>query len=220
MTHRSTVFTNALFVTTCLVFGCSKTGTFGCNPGDSDASGTGPSAKTEGVPTVDSDLPGVYAISRYQGSQGACDQLADIPSPPAYLVLYGFTRDQDTDDVRLGGAFCNDVGRCRALASEAGEPAIGYSFISGDDATGWQGWAISGTAPENDQCGADVQSHQLTMEIAQAVRIETKTVRTVFPPVVDGEVATCHNKDAIASVNDDLVCKSLLRLEATREAGL
>lgn len=219
MTHRSAVFTQALFVTMCLVLGCSKSGTFGCDRSDSSSVGGG--AKTEGVPTVDSKLPGVYRIGRYQGSQGACDQLMDIPSPPAYLVLYSFKPDKDADEVRLGGAFCDDVNHCRGLATEAAEPPIGYSFISGSDASGWQGWAISGTIPENDQCGADVQSHQLTVEPAgPAVRITTKTVRTVFPPIVDDEVATCHNKDAIASVNDDLECKALLVLEATLKAGL
>lgn len=219
MTHRSTVFTQALFVTMCLVLGCSKSGTFGCDRSDSSSVGGG--AKTEGVPTVDSKLPGVYRIGRYQGSQGACDQLMDIPSAPAYLVLYSFRPDKDADEVRLGGAFCDDLNHCRGVASEAAEPAVGYSFISGNDTAGWQGWAISGTSPENDQCGADVQSHQLTVETErQAVHIETKTVRTVFPPVVDGEVATCHNKDAITSVNDDLACKALLLLEATFEAGL
>jgi hypothetical protein len=219
MIHRSTVFTQVLFITICLVLGCSKSGTFGCN--GSDSSSAGGVAKTETVPKVDSTLPGVYRIGRYQGSQGACDQLIDIPGAPAYLVLYSFRPVKDADEVRLGGAFCNDVDHCRGVASEAAEPAIGYSFLSGSDASGWQGWGISGTGPEDEQCGADVQSHQLTAETeTQAVLIKTKTVRTVFPPMIDGGVATCSNKDAIASVNDDLPCKALLLLKATLEAGL
>lgn len=218
MTHRSTVFTQALLVTLCLVLGCSKSGPLGCNR--SDSSNVGGNARTEAVPTVDSKLPGVYRIGRYQSSQVACEQLMDIPGAPAYLVLYNFRPDKDADEVRLGGAYCNDVNHCRVVASEAAEPAVGYSFVSGSDATGWQGWAISATGPENDQCGADVQSHQLTAETAQkAVLIRTTTVHTVFPPILDGEVATCHNKDAITSVNDDLACKALLLLEATFEAG-
>lgn len=201
-----------------LVLGCSKSGAPGCNP--SERGRDSGSTATAAVETVDSQLPGVYEIERYQGSQDACDQLVDIPSAPTHLVLYGFRRDEDSDEVRLGGAFCDDVSQCRALASEAGEPAIGYSFIAGDDASGWEGWAISRTGSDNEQCGADVQSHQLTLEAAQAVRITTKTVHTVFPPVVEDQVATCHNKDAIKSVNDNLACQALLVLEASREADL
>jgi len=220
MSHRSTVFAQALFVTTFFVLGCSKGGSLGCSGNGSDGSSADQTAQTAGGAAVDSSLPGVYAITRYEGSVAACDQLAAIPSSPAYLVLYSFKPDRDTDEARLGGAFCDDVGQCRSLANEAAEPAIGYSFISGDDAEGWQGWAITGTGPEEEQCGADVQSHRLAMDTGAAVRIETKTVRTLFPPVVDGEIATCHNKDAIASVNDNLPCTSLVVLEATKETGL
>jgi hypothetical protein len=117
-------------------------------------------------------------------------------------------------------SFCGGVKLCQAVAGEAPEPAIGYSFISGDDASGWQGWAVTGTGPEDDQCSADVQGHSLRSKEKGAIRIETKTVHTVFPPIMEGELARCHNRDAIAAVKDDLACKSLLVLEATFEAGL
>jgi hypothetical protein len=171
---------------------------------------------------VDSDLPGVYQVTRYASTtDGGCDEeLADVVLIADYLVLYGFQRDPNSDEVRLGGAFCTDVSDCRQVANNAGEPGIGYSFIEGSDETGWRGWAVPRTGGANDQCEADVQAHTLTSTDAQSISIETKTLETVFPPTVDGNDATCSVADAIASLNDDTPCTQLMLVEATREANL
>jgi len=209
MTHRSILFTPALLFATCLVLGCSGKASQGCSGGSAEA------------PVSGAEPFGVYKIDRYQNSLGTCEQLVGVAEKPLYLVLYSFTPGDGTDAPRLGGAFCGDLDLCRSLAEEAPEPAVGYSFLNYDDAAGWQGWAISNTGPKNDQCKADVQSHVLTLMGPKAIRIETKTVETLFAPtVVEGETATCHNRDAIAAAKAELPCKALLVVEATQEAGL
>jgi len=217
MLQRTCLLKNTLFlVATCLVLGCSNGGSLGCGSSTkseaSESGGAGPKAA--------SDLLGVYKVDRYQGSQGGCDQLMDIAEASSHLVLYSFQPADGTGKARLGGAFCDDVNLCRALAQRAPEPAIGYSFIGGDDASGWTGWAVTGTGPVEQKCGAAVQSHVLTSPTKDAVRIETKTVDVVFAPVAEKDgVATCSNKHAIAVATRDLPCKSLLVLQATRDTG-
>ncbi len=218
MIQRTPFLKNALFLfATCLVLGCSNGGSLGC--GSSTKSETSESDGT--APKVASGLLGVYKVDSYQGSQGGCDQLTDIAETAGYVVLYSFQPTDGTGKARLGGAFCGDANLCRALAQRAPEPAIGYSFIGGDDASGWTGWAVTGTGPVEQKCGAAVQSHVLTSPTKDAVRIETKTVDVVFEPLTEEDgVATCSNKHAIAVATTDLPCKSLLVLQATRDAGL
>lgn len=230
MTHQSTSFTKALFLTACLVLGCSKGGATGCNgssesptdTGDSTAASSTSSSGTSGDgPTVDSRRLGVYKITGFQSSEGGCDQLTEVAKKPLYLALYSFRPNSNPDEARLGGSFCGDVGSCRAAARGAAEPAIGYSFVEGDDASGWRGWAIADVgATEDKQCRADVQSHALTSVAAKTIRIETRTVEAVFEPTVEEGLATCRHKDAISSATDDLPCKGLLVLEGELEVGL
>ena len=217
MPHGTSLLRNAsLFLATCLTLGCSNGGSLGCGSSTksetSESGGAGPKAA--------SGLLGVYKVDRYQGSQGGCDQLIDVSDRPGYLVLYVFQPNDGSSKARLGGAFCGDASLCRAVAAKASEPAVGYSFISGDDASGWQGWGVVGTGPVEDQCGATVQSHVLTSPTGPTIRIETTTVDAVYAPLVEEDVATCKNRDAIAAAKADLPCKSLLVLEATREGGL
>ena len=181
----------------------------GC--GDSEDSG----------PVVDSELPGVYRIDVYEGSQDGCEQPTDISGAPGYLVLYSFRPNDALDEARLGGTFCSSVEDCRAVAQAALEPTIGYSFWEGTDDTEWRGWAIASAGAANDQCRADVQAHVLTSLDTQSIDIETKTFETVFPPTMaEGNEATCRNADALAALEPDLPCKAILLLEGTREAGL
>jgi hypothetical protein len=195
-----------------LVLGCSGT-TGGC--GSSEGGHT---------PTVDSALLGVYDVDRYQGSQDGCDQASDLDPAPARLVLYSFLPNDNADEALLGGAFCGTVDECREVAKAAPEPTIGYTFRKGSDQAGWLGWAIASAGAAADQCRADVQAHQLTSTSAETIGIETKTFETVFKPFPpmpeEGSTVTCRNADALASLNPDLPCKSILVLEGTREAGL
>jgi hypothetical protein len=141
---------------------------------------------------------------------------------PSYLVLYPFYPNSAPDEARLGGTFCGSVEECRGLAEFAAEPSRGYSFIMGDDATGWTGFAIlsNGSIGETNRCRAEVQVHRLTVPGAEAISIETRTVETTYDAMVDGTSAACLNADALASLNDDLPCQAILLLEATHEAGL
>jgi hypothetical protein len=202
----------------CLILGCSNGGSAGC--GSSTKGGSISDGSRGSGAGLASDLLGVYRVHRYQGSQGGCEQLMALPEAPAYLVLYGFQPNYGSAKARLGGAFCGDPSLCRALAEKGSEPTIGYSFISGDDASGWHGWAIVDTGHDGDECRASVQSHTLKSTAERVLRIETKTVETVFAPLVEEEVATCKNRHALAAAKADLPCKALLVLEATREGGL
>jgi len=217
MSHRTSFRNASLFLATCLTLGCSNGGSLGCG-----SSTKSPSSDSTGGggPSLASGLLGVYRVDRYQGSQAGCDQLTDVPERPGYLVLYVFQPNDGGGEARLGGAFCGDARLCRALAEKASEPAVGYSFISGDDASGWQGWGVVGTGPVEDQCGATVQSHVLTSPTGPTIRIKTTTVDAVYAPLVEEDVATCKNRDAITAAKADLPCKSLLVLEATRDGDL
>lgn len=211
MRYRFTHLHRALFIATCLALGCTGSGTLGC--GSSDGNG-------KADPTVDSELPAIYQITSFRGNEDGCDQVADIPMAPTYLVLYPFFPNSAPNEARLGGTFCASVEECRGFAELAPEPSQGYSFIIGDDANGWTGFAILSNAPIGDtnQCQAEVQVHGLTG--AEAISIETRTVETTYPATVDGTTGSCLNADAIASINDDLPCQALLLVEATHEADL
>jgi hypothetical protein len=218
MPHGTSLLKNAsLFLATCLTLGCSNGGSLGCGSSTKSTHSDSTSAAELKVP---SGVLGVYKVDRYQSSQGGCDQLIDVSDRPGYLVLYIFQPNDGSSKARLGGAFCGDASLCRAIADKASEPAVGYSFISGDDASGWQGWGVVGTRPVEEQCGATVQSHVLTSPTGPTIRIETTTVDAVYAPLVEEDVATCKNRDAIAAAKGDLPCKALLVLEATREGGL
>jgi hypothetical protein len=206
-----------MYMAACLMLGCTGSGVSGCG-------------SSGGGPTVDSQLPGVYQIDRYQvtptddASQGdpdICDQLSDSDPQPAYLVLYSFRPNDDPDEAQLGGVFCSDVDQCREAAKQAPEPVLGYSFGAGDDASGWLGWGIQGSGQMADQCRVDVQVHTLTSPSAETIDIQTRTVRTVFPPSeMDGNDVTCRIADAIASLDDNLPCVGAFSLEATFAASL
>lgn len=202
MTRQSTYLLKALSLATCLAVGCVGDG---------------------GGLTVESELLGIYRVTNYQGSTLGCEQPEDIEPAPGFVVLYSFLPNDDPDEPLLGGIFCGSVELCRQAAQDAPEPQVGYSFIQGDDAAGWRGWAISSSGAANDQCRADVQAHVLTSTSASAINIETKTFATVF----DGEQATdgsgtltCRNAAALEALRDDPPCTQILVLDATFEAGI
>jgi hypothetical protein len=210
MNYPSLSLTKSLFLATCLALGCGDSG---------------------GAPTVNSQLPGVYQIDRFQITPSdeasledpdVCDQLSDSDPQPAFLVLYSFLPNDDLDEARLGGVFCADVDECRDVASRAPEPILGYSFRTGNDQNGWLGWGIQNSGLLNDQCKVDVQAHTLT-STADAIDIQTKTLQTVFDPRpedVDGTEVTCRIADAIDNLDDNLPCIGAFSLQATFAAGL
>ena len=201
----------SIFMMTSLIIGCSGSGMVGC--GDSGGDDV----------SIDSTLTGVYEVTSYRGSQSSCDDLTEIAPSPEYLVLYAFRPNDDPELTRLGGGFCANYEECEELASQAPEPTIGYSFLRGDDQSGWRGWGIQRSGGLNDQCTADVQAHTLSSGSADAIIIETRTLRTVFPPdsASEGSEATCLNADAIAALDDEPPppCVATLELRASREAS-
>jgi len=211
MTEKRNYLTKTIFFATCLGLGCTSSGTLGCG-----------SSSSEEAPTVDSNLPAVYQITSYQGDEDGCDEVADVPMAPPYLVLYAFHPNSAPNEARLGGTFCSSVEECRGIAEFAGEPSTGYSFITGDDETGWTGYAIlsNESVADTNQCQAEVQVHNLSVSSADEIGIETRTLETVYDAMVVDGTGTCSNADAIGSLNDDLPCQALLLLEATREAEL
>lgn len=214
MIRRRTCFTNTIFIATCLTLGCSSSGVLGCS-GSSSGGG-------EEIRTIDSNLPAVYQITSYQGSENGCEEVADVPFAPSYLALYAFRPLSAPDETRLGGIFCSGVDECRALADFGGEPSRGYSFLVGDDETGWTGYAIlsNESAGDTSQCRAEVQVHELSVSGEDELGIETRTVDTIYDATVLETSGSCRNAAAIASINDDLPCRAIILLEATREAEL
>jgi hypothetical protein len=210
MTRQTPYFTKTIFITTCLLVGCTGGGAAGCS-GDSGS---------EPPPTIDSSLLGVYAIDSYQGSplepvgEDSCEQLSDLDHLD-FLVLYSFRPNDKPDEARLGGFFCETVDSCEEGAALAPEPVVGYSFIEGNDDDGWRGFGIARGGPEGDQCRADVQIHLLSSD-GSTLNIITDTVRTIFPPIIDGDTATCRNSDALGSLTPELPCRSRFVLKATR----
>ncbi len=201
--------------------GCNGASGAGCG-----AKQTEPAAEPDAKPAarVDADadatkssLRGTYRITSYRGNDSGCEMLVDTIQAPSFVVVYPFTAS--SGDVRLGATFCGGADDCSRVASQAGEPAIGYSFLEGTDGDGWTGWGIVDTGATDEKCRAVVQTHRLTTTADDAVRIETKTVETLFEPAVDdaGE-QSCRNRDAIDSLTDDLECKAILVTEATRIA--
>jgi hypothetical protein len=216
MRYRPIFPKTTLFFTICLALGCSK---------KSDAPEVAETTEVAAVetetvvkPTLEYKLLGVYEVTQYQQSLDTCDKLVDIADAPSYLVVYHF-EPSDGSSMRLGGAFCGEPNLCRAIGTKAAEPGIGYSFIRGDDASGWRGWAIVETGSFEGKCSATVQAHTLSASAPDTIRVETKTVDVFFEPVSqEDDVATCSNKQAIAVANDAESCKSLLVLKARREA--
>lgn len=204
MTNPVNYFTKTIFLTTCLTLGCTSGGVMGCG------------SSTEPGPMIESALLGVYEVTSYQGSQTGCDPVSDITlGRPDFLVLYSFRPNDEPDVALLGGSFCRDVEECRTVAEEAPEPVVGYSFLSGGDEAGWNGWAIQSAGGANDQCRADVQAHVLTSTGNDTINVETQTFETVFPPMFEGSVATCRNADALAALDPSLPCKEIIILKGT-----
>ena len=216
MENKTVYLGKAIYIGAFLMLGCSSSGVLGCG------------SSAEG-PTVDSELLGVYQVDRYQvtpadsqDNPDVCNQLSDSDLQPAYFVLYAFRPVDDPEESLLGGVFCNDVDRCREVAREAPEPTLGYSFLSGNDQSGWLGWGIQDQAVSTDQCRVDVQAHTLT-STAETIDIQTRTLRTEFEPRpedIDGNNITCRIADAIAFLDDNLPCVGAFSLEATFEASL
>ena len=176
-----------------------------------------------GVVEVDTELTGVYRIDRYVGNQDGCDDPASALAPDDFLVLYGFHPPTNLDDVFLGGNFCSDISTCQKLAKTAPQPQIGYSFVTGDDQNGWDGWAMLGGDVRGGQCLAIVQEHALVPVggTPLSIRIETRTVETAAfePSAQDGNEVECRVADAIAAVSGQ-PCLEILVLEASRETSL
>lgn len=176
-----------------------------------------------GVVDVESELTGVYRVDRYVGNQDGCDDPVGTIAPNQFLVLYGFRPPNDPSDVFLGGNFCSDVRTCQQLARTAPQPQIGYSFISGSDDGGWEGWAVLGGDVRGDQCFAIVQEHALVMASGTPsnIRIETRTVETATfePSSQEGNQIECRVADAVSAAVGQ-PCREILVVEASREDGL
>ncbi len=209
MENKSVYLGKSIYIAAFLMFGCSSSGVMGCG-GD-------------GGPTVDSELLGIYRVDRYRISEGGCDQPTDVDSPPAFLALYGEPSSTDPEEVFLVGQFCGpEVADCRQNVEDF-PAAINWSFFTGSDETGWQGWGISKKSNLNDQCQFDVQRHMLMSAGAQSVTIDTRTVEVEFmPSAVDGSEATCSDRVAIetAADQDQLPCKTSFLVEATFDTRL
>ncbi|MGB8330710.1 MAG: hypothetical protein WCE62_11340 [Polyangiales bacterium] len=211
MTRQRTYFTNTIFFATCLTLGCTSGGALGC----------GSSGSSEEPATVDSALPGIYAITSYRASKTSCEDPPEADLPPKLLVFYPFHPNTAPDESRLGAAFCAAAVSCRNLAEFAADPGAGYSFLTGDDQTGWTGYAVPVLRPMNDECETEVQIHQLTFPSDGAIRIETQTVATTFKPQLIDTNATCRVSEAIAAATrPGLECTQIIILDATRDADL
>lgn len=208
MENKTVYLGKLIYIVAFLMFGCSSSGVMGCG-GDSG-------------PTVDSELLGIYRVDRYQSSEDGCDQPTAVDPAPAFLVLYGEPSSTDPDEVFLVGQFCAAVEDCRLSVRDfAG--AINWSFFTGSDETGWQGWGISRRGSLNDQCQADVQRHTMTSTSGQSITIDTRTVEAEFMPIaVDGNDVTCSDRDAIetAADQDQLPCTASFLVEATFDSRL
>lgn len=212
MTNRSILVLATSLLAACMLLGCSGKGCGKESGGESSAT-TDKGSQPAGGPL------GVYEVERYQRSEGTCTNLVD-ETKPAYVVLYSFKPSDGSAESRLGGSFCENVDLCRALAAKAVEPTIGYSFLEGDQTSGWKGWAILNTGRADDKCKADVQAHLLTSVDSTSLMIETKTEEVLFEANVDGDTANCRIRDAIAAAEEDRPCKALLVLEGKRKADL
>jgi len=207
---RQTIFLmKPIFVAMCLTLIGTGVGALGCG-GESGSAGA----------TVDSELFGIYRVTQYQQSPTDCNAPEDANPPAPYVVLYSFNPEGDLEEARLGGGFCVDVAGCRLVAQAGVAPPIGYSFLTGDDASGWLGFAVPTGGPAGDQCRADVQAHSMTSPTADAIEVETKTSQVIYAPAIDGTTATCSTRDALEAWEPDLPCAAIILLDATFEAAL
>jgi hypothetical protein len=219
MIHTPDCFSKTILVATLLTIGCTGSGMAGCgSETTTNANGAGPA-------DIDSELVGIYAIDSYQSSPAdengnpvpdSCDQLADI-SKPNFIVLYGF-RPNPEASARLGGVFCSTVEDCQDVARRGPEPTFGYSFIVGNDAAGWTGYAELATRDNGADCVSDMQVHSLSSE-GQSITINTDQVQVTYPPEMVpelGDEATCRVGNAISAITPDLPCQARLLLNATR----
>ena len=209
MKQRTICLRKSIFVAASLTLMATGVGSLGC--GD-DA---GPAGAT-----VDSDLFGIYQITQYRQSPTDCNAPEDATPLAPYLVLYNYNPDGDLEEARLGGGFCEDIAGCRTVAQAGIAPPIGYSFLTGDDASGWLGFAVPTGGPAGDQCRADVQAHSMMSPSADTIEVETKTSQVIYPPTIDGTTATCSTRAALEAWEPDLPCESIILLEATFEATL
>lgn len=204
MTRPSTYLMSTLLLTIVLAFGC----------GDDNAGG----------PTVNSQLLGIYEIGQYQVSTVGCENPPDADPPAAFVALYSHVTDEDPTDPLFLGRFCGSVEGCRNAIRDFPEVLTpGYSFIDGNDASGWRGWSIAGVRLANDQCRADVQAHVLTSTSGSSIQIETKLFDTVFDGEPDPDVPmrlNCENEAALAALRDDPPCTEIFVVEADFAAGL
>ena len=150
MQHRE--FTKSISIAMCLALGCTSATALGCGSEGGDTT----------IPMVETELLGVYSVNSHEESAAdsmggeACNQLFDVEGVSRFLVLYSFASNDDPEEAQLGGVFCSDVDDCEDAAARAPEPTIGYSFVEGDDQSGWRGVAISRTGAAGDQCSVDV----------------------------------------------------------------
>lgn len=209
MNQHARYLTNSIFLATCLAFAFTSAGSLGC--GDE-----------AGGPTVDSQLLGIYLISQYQFSEVGCESPVDADPPSTYVALYSFAPADDPEDPLLLGRFCGSVEGCRNAIRDFPELLNpGYSFLQGNDAAGWRGWAVASRGQANDQCRADVQAHVLLSTGGREIRIETNSFDTVYAPSsMDGDMVVCTDEAAIFSLNDDPPCVQLFDVRATFEAGI
>jgi len=218
MTHQPDYFSKTILLATFLTIGCTGSGMAGCG---SDG------GSSLGAPSVDSDLLGIYVIDTFQSSPldevtgdpvpDSCDELADAPASGNFVVLYAFRPNDDPESSRLGAVFCNSLEVCRDVAEGAPQPAIGYSFLQGNDEDGWIGYGISRTGSTGGECQVDVQEHTLVADGA-SITINTDVREVEFEPVMDPEVgteATCSIRAALENLTPDIPCKSRFLLEAT-----
>jgi len=218
MTQKPDYFSKSILLATLLTIGCTGSGMAGCG---SDG------GSSLGAPSVDSGLLGVYVIDTFQSSPldeltgdpvpNSCDELADAPTPGERVVLYAFRPNDDPENPRIGAVFCGSVEECRDVAARAPEPAVGYSFLEGNDEDGWVGYGISRTGSTGGECRVDVQEHTLVANGA-SITINTDVREVEYEPVMDPEVgteATCSIRAALQNLTPDIPCKSRFRLEAT-----
>lgn len=213
MHNQTACFTNMIFLATCLAVGCTGGGNLGCGSSGDNTSGS----------AVDSDLPGIYVLDKYQQSEGSCDVLMDVDPAPSRLLVYGISSTNDPDKGVLIGRFCGSVADCQQKAKEDRPAVVPYSFLRGSDAAGWQGWGIASEGSAGDQCLAEVQAHTMTSTGEGAIRIDTRQVEVGYPPseVEPGSgTATCTIRAAIDAIDAESPCTKVFLLEATFEAAL
>lgn len=204
MTYDNTLLRRLLFVGTCLTLGCTGGGAAGCG------------SNGDGAAKVDSDLLGIYQVTEYRFTENGCDGELTTTDLSGRLVLY---RADETDEALILGGFCGDVEGCRTRAREK-PPTVNYSFFTGSDAAGWQGWGIANQSMVGEMCQVDVQTHSLTSPSDGAIRIDTRQVETLFEGEIVDNQAICTAREAVESVREDSPCQVIFELVAELETGL